>query len=89
MSGMMKRKFNSDTGRFMAAFTPQLKKLAVVLPFNYDKKIVLECYKEFFPNQWLNLVGRFNYYQDKDRYLVSVGKKKRYNHSSPDVFFTV
>ncbi|MBX8490920.1 toll/interleukin-1 receptor domain-containing protein [Pseudomonas cichorii] len=71
----------------MAAFTPQLKKLVAALPFEYDKKIVLDYYKKFFYNQWLNLVNRYDYYLDKDQYLVSVGKRKRYNHSNPDDFF--
>ncbi|MDD1016071.1 hypothetical protein [Pseudomonas rubra] len=87
MPGMMKRKFSSDTERYIAAFTPQLKKLVVALPFEYDKKIVLDYYKIFFPNQWLNLVSRCDYYLDKDQHLVSVGKRRRYNHSNPDDFF--
>ena len=87
MPGMMKRKFDSETGKYMAVFTPQLKKLAAALPFEYDKKTVLDYYKRFFPNQWLNLLGRYEYYLGKDKYLVSVGKKKRYNHNNPDDFF--
>lgn len=87
MSGVMKREFSSDTGKHMATFTPQLKKIVAALPFEYDKKIVLDHYKKFYPNQWLNLISRYNYYLSKDQHLVSIGKKKRYNHDNPIDFF--
>ena len=87
MAGMIKRKFSSETGKYMKGFTPQVTKVAAVLPIEYDKQTLLECYKEFYPNQWTALIARYAYYLDKDLHLISVGKKKRYNHKSPINFF--
>jgi hypothetical protein len=87
MAGMMKRKFNSETGKYMKGFTSQLSKVATTLPLEYDKNLLLERYKEFYPNQWTILINRYDYYLGKDLQLVSVGKKKRYNHKNPINFF--
>jgi len=87
MAGMMKRKFSSETGKYMKGFTPQLIKVITTLPIEYDKQTVLEYYKKYYPNQWTGLINRFDYYQSKDQQLVSVGKKKRYNHKNPQNFF--
>ena len=87
MAGMMKRKFNSETGKYMKGFTSQLSKVATTLPLEYDKNLLLELYKEFYPNQWTILINRYDYYLGKDLQLVSVGKKKRYNHKNPINFF--
>ena len=83
----MKRKFSSETGKYMKGFTPQLTKVATTLPIEYDKQLLLEHYKQFYPNQWNILINRYDYYLGKDLQLLSVGKKKRYNHKNPINFF--
>ncbi len=88
MAGLVKRKFNSETGKYMKGFTPQLAKVATTLPLEYDLNLLLERYKEFYPNQWAMLINRYDYYLGKDQQLVSVGKKKRYNHKNPISFFS-
>ena len=87
MAGVKKRKFNSETGKYMKGFTSQLTKVIATLPIEYDKQTVLEYYKKFYPNQWTGLINRFDYYLAKDQHLVSIGKKKRYNHKNPITFF--
>lgn len=87
MAGMTKRKFSSETEKYMKGFTPQLIKIAAALPIEYDKQTLLVNYKEFYPNQWNALIARYDYYFNKDLHLVSVGKKRRYNHKNPINFF--
>lgn len=84
---MMKRKFSSETIKYMRGFTPQLTKVANTLPIEYDKNLLLEHYKKFYPNQWNTLINRYDYYFGKDLQLFSIGKKKRYNHKNPIIFF--
>jgi len=87
MTGMMKSKFSGETGKYMRSFTSQLTKVITSLPIDYDEQVVLEHYKKYYPNQWAGLISRFDYYIVKDQHLISVGKKKRYNHKSPINFF--
>ena len=83
----MKKKFDRETGKYIKGFTTQLAKVATTLPLEYDKNLLLERYKKFYPNQWTLLINRYDYYLCKDLQLVSVGKKKRYNHKNPINFF--
>ncbi len=71
----------------MNNFTSQLNKVVEALPSEYDKQVLLDLYKQFYPNQWSELIGRYEYYRAKDEQLVSVGKKRRYYHKSPINFF--
>lgn len=87
MPGMMRRKYNSETGTYMKSFTSQLNKIADALPREYDKEILLSLYKEFYPIHWGNLIQRYEYYSAKDEHLVKIGKKRRYYHKSPENFF--
>lgn len=87
MAGMMKRKFSRETGQYMRSFTSQLTKMIATLPFDYDEQVVLVYYKKYYPNQWAGLISRCDYYVAKDQHLISVGKKKRYNHKNPVNFF--
>lgn len=87
MTGMVKRKFSSETSAYTKAFTSQLNRVVTTLPIEYDAETLLESYKKFYPNQWNMLISRYDYYLDKDQQLANVGKKKRYNHKNPVDFF--
>lgn len=87
MVGEVKRKYHAETMRYKKSFTAPLKKISEILPVDYDKYIILNFFKEFYPIEWDKLVHRSSLDEKKDLYLQSKGKKKRYYHEPPDLFF--
>lgn len=61
--------------------------IAEILPPNYNEKILLEYFIRYYPVEWEHLVQMQNAYLEKDKFLISVGKKKRYNPLSPEKYF--
>lgn len=86
MAGVAKRKYSLETMRLNKALTACLKKIAEVLPEYYDEEIILQLFKKLYPFEWENLSQRYNRYQEKDNFLVSKGKRRRYFHKSPRRF---
>ncbi|EKF9882605.1 TIR domain-containing protein [Vibrio cholerae] len=87
MAGVVKRKYESETRRLQKSFTRPLNLISEVLPDEYDKYLLLKLFKELFPLMWDSLIKRYEQYESKDKFLAKVGKKKRYYHDKPDVFF--
>lgn len=87
MPGQVKRKYNSKTGKFAKDFTRPLKLISEALPAEYDKDLLLKMFKELYPINWEQLCKRYKYYENKDKHLMEVGKKKRYFHDKPEIFF--
>lgn len=87
MAGVVKRKYQSETMRLQKSFTRPLNLISEALPFEYNKYLLLEMFKELFPLMWSSLNQRYEQYEGKDNFLTKVGKKKRYYHDEPDVFF--
>ena len=54
---------------------------------NYSGKQLLDIYKKLYPNEWRNIEERFTTYSNKNTFLVSVGKKKRYEIMDAESFF--
>lgn len=87
MPGMMKKKYYSETINYTKSFVKPLNSIAQILPYNYEKKSILDLFIKFYPFEWNKLVQRHNYYNEKDIFLKRVGKKIRYNHLPPTQFF--
>lgn len=87
MAGVVKRKYESETRRLQKSFTRPLNLISEALPAEYDKHLLLKLFKELFPLMWDSLNKRYEQYESKDKFLTKVGKKKRYYHDNPDVFF--
>ncbi|OOF20955.1 hypothetical protein BZJ19_16865, partial [Salinivibrio proteolyticus] len=87
MAGVVKRKYESETRRLQKSFTRPLNLISEALPAEYDKHLLLKLFKELFPLMWDSLNKRYEQYESKDKSLAKVGKKKRYYHDKPDVFF--
>lgn len=87
MPGMMKKKHYSETMEYMKSFTGPLNCIAEILPFNYGKKTILDFFIRFYPYEWNRLEERYKYYYEKDLFLEKIGKKIRYNHPNPELFF--
>lgn len=87
MVGIVKRKYESETRRLQKSFTRPLNLISEALPAEYDKYLLLRLFKKLFPLMWDSLNKRYEQYESKDDFLTKVGKKKRYYHDKPDVFF--
>lgn len=87
MVGVVKRKYDSETRRLQKSFTRPLNLISETLPAEYNKYLLLGLFKKLFPLMWNSLNKRYEQYQSKDDFLTKVGKKKRYHHDKPDVFF--
>lgn len=87
MAGVVKRKYQSETMRLQKSFTRPLNLISEALPAEYDKYLLLKMFKELFPIMWSELIQRYEKYDSKDKFLAKIGKKKRYYHDQPEVFF--
>lgn len=87
MAGVVKRKYESETRKLQKSFTRPLSLISKALPAEYDKYLLLEIFKELYPIMWDKLNNRYKQYESKDKFLAKCGKKKRYYHDKPDVFF--
>lgn len=87
MAGIIKSKYQSETIKFQKSFTRPLKLISETLPVEYNKYLLLTTFTELFPLMWTNLTKRYEQYKSKDAFLAKAGKKKRYYHDEPDVFF--
>lgn len=87
MAGQVKRKYHAEIMLYKKSFTAPLKKIAEILPADYDKHTILNFFKEFYPIEWDKLAQRTRLYEKKDIHLQSVGKKKRYYPEPSELFF--
>ncbi|MBH0072231.1 toll/interleukin-1 receptor domain-containing protein [Pseudoalteromonas sp. NZS127] len=87
MTGIVKKKYLSQTRSVQKSLSKPLDLTSKALPLKYDKYILLEFFKLFFPIEWTQVKLRYELYESKDSFLNKVGKKKRYFHDKPDVFF--
>lgn len=86
MAGIVKRKYNKETGLYIKSFTQPLKSISKILPVEYNKITIPNIFKEFYPRQWNELISRYQYYTDKDKNLQKNGKKTRFHHERPEDF---
>ncbi|HCM88430.1 MULTISPECIES: TIR domain-containing protein [Vagococcus] len=87
MPGKTQRKYVGETMRIQKEMTQQLKQIAKVLPYEYNRNLLLEYYKEFYPTEWNKIIQRDSQHRAKDDFLKSNGKKKRYKSVEPEQFF--
>ncbi len=87
MAGMVKRKYISETIKYRKTFSRPLHLISEVLPIDYTKNTILELFKKLYPMEWDVLNQRYEIYKKKDEHLIRIGKKKRYYHDTPELFF--
>lgn len=87
MSGIAKRKYVGETMRYNKTIKRPLYLLAEILPEIYNGKTLLEFFKKYYPREWDHLVQMQKSYYEKDKFLISVGKKVRYKPLSPEDYF--
>ena len=53
----------------------------------YSAEDILAKFQKLYPSEWRKLCERFKVYSEKDSFLSSIGKKKRYCPKKPEQFF--
>ncbi len=87
MAGKTKRKYVGELMRFNKSLKRPLHLIQEVLPYDYDKYTILDLFKELYPFEWDTIVQRYKHYKEKDNFLKSKGKKKRYYPQKPEEYF--
>jgi hypothetical protein len=87
MPGTAQRKYVGETMRIHKKLKHFVRKIADILPYEYDKNDVFNLFKGFYPLEWKEIIERCKHYKEKDDFLVKVGKKPRYKPSSAEGFF--
>ncbi|MDR9529243.1 hypothetical protein RJC67_09390 [Acinetobacter baumannii] len=89
MSNITKRKYMFDNIILYKQMVNELNSVQKILPKIYDGNILFDLYSLYFPHTVKMLNERYEYYQSKDIFLKSVGKKTRYKPlSTRDFFFS-
>jgi hypothetical protein len=87
MPGVTKRKYVGETMRYNKAMKRPLYLIAEILPEVYNGNTLLEYFKKYYPVEWNYLVQMQKSYNEKDKFLVSVGKEVRYKPLKPENYF--
>lgn len=87
MPSITKKKYVGELMRYNKTIKRPLYLIAEILPQKYDGEILLEYLKKYYPIEWEHLVQMQNSYLEKDKFLVSVGKKARYKPLLPEIYF--
>ncbi|WP_455542932.1 toll/interleukin-1 receptor domain-containing protein [Intestinibacter sp.] len=87
MPGKAKRKYEGELMRFNKQLKRPIKLIAEILPKDYTDEDILIYFKKFYPFEWKTICQRYETYQQKDEFLVSKGKKRRYKHLPPKKYF--
>lgn len=87
MPGITKRKYVGESMKMSKKITQMLKKIMPTLKPGYKADDVLNAFKRYYPAEWNIIVERQKLYADKDAFLRSMGKKRRYKPQTPEAFF--
>ena len=87
MLGKAKRKYDGETMRLRKKLRRLIYKTFEVLPYEYNAEMLLDLFVELYPFEWKEIVERCNHYREKDKFLLSKGKKVRYRSPAPTSFF--
>ena len=84
MSGVTKHIYEHEIIDICKMWNTQLKSIAELLPLNYSKDDVIALLKKYYPHEWDSVQFTYEYYQEKDRYLIKRRGKARYRMCKPE-----
>lgn len=87
MPGVAKRKYDHESVLIAKSISQSLIKISEILPQNYCRQDLVNAYIKYYPFEWQKLVERQQNYKQKDTFLLSNKKKKRYNPETEYGFF--
>lgn len=87
MPGVTKRKYEGELIRFQKSINRPLGLVSETLKPGYSGSDLLEAFRRYYPCEWDLICERYRVYKEKDKFLVSNGKKIRYRPLAPEKYF--
>ena len=79
MSGYAKRRYHQEMVELQKKIFREIRKMQVVLPLHFDINDVVKSYKKYYPFSFFEWEDMNQTYIQKNQFLLSIGKKKRYD----------
>lgn len=83
MSGFTKYIYDKDIQDILNMWNVQLKVISQILPIKYNKDIIINLLKKYYPYEWQGVEYKYLYYTKKDEYIQKLKYEKRYNMLHP------
>lgn len=87
MPGKTKRKYVGELMHFAKNIKRPLNLILETLAPDYTGKDILAAFQKYYPYEWKEICERYEQYKDKDEFLQSCHKKKRYHPLPPEQYF--
>lgn len=83
MSGFTKHIYDKDIQDILNMWNLQLKVISQILTIKYNKDIIINLLKKYYPYEWQGVEHKYFYNTKKDEYIKKFKYEKRYNMSDP------
>lgn len=80
------RQFNKMYIDYKKRFKKPLLTVAELMPLDFSDKEFVEAFKRLYPHMWEDLEKQYDFWHEKNEYLIKLGKKSRYNFRKPQNF---
>lgn len=87
MTGITKRKYGSELIKFQKSINRPLCMVVEILKPGYTVDDFREKFKKYYPFEWQTICEMYEQYSQKDNFLASKGKKRRYKPKKPSIYF--
>ncbi|OCA96495.1 toll/interleukin-1 receptor domain-containing protein [Clostridium beijerinckii] len=81
--GETARQFNSIYIKYKQQFKRPIQNVANLMHRGFSDDDFIRKFKEIYPDLWLDLNSQYEYWHKKNEYIISKGKKSRYNFRKP------
>lgn len=84
MSGVTKHIYDAEICDILSMWSAELKTIRAILPQYYQKQDIIASVREYYPHEWNGVRAKYDYYTQKDCFLVKCKRKPRYNMKKPE-----
>lgn len=81
--GKTARQFNKLYSNYKKRFKKPIKSIALLMPCDFTDLFFIQEFKRLYPYLWEDLEKQYNYWYEKNDFLMQHGKKSRYNFQKP------
>ena len=81
--GKTARQFNKTYINYKKKFKKPVQEVMKLMPYTFSDNDIVYTFKELYPHMWDDLNNQYNFWHNKNMYLIRHGKKSRYNFRKP------
>lgn len=81
--GKTRRQFNKVYIDYKKRFKKPIMEVAQLMPNDFTDEYFVNKFKQLYPDLWYDLNKQYNFWRKKNEYIISKGKKSRYNFRKP------